>query len=51
MLDPRNKSYIVTLNIEAHSPSEVITRLIKVIEDERTISFDIKKKEEKHSGT
>ena len=46
MSDPRLKPFIVTLEIEGFSVDNVIKRLEKLIEDERTISFDVRKKEE-----
>ena len=46
MSDPRLKPFIVTLEIEGFSTADVIKRLEKLIEDERTISFEIKPKEE-----
>ena len=46
MIDPRMKPFSVTLEIEGFSIENVIKRLEDLIEDERTISFEIKQKEE-----
>lgn len=46
MIDPRMNPFIVTLEIEGFSLENIIKRLEDLIEDERTISFEIKKKEE-----
>ena len=46
MADPRMKPFIVTLEIEGFSTESVIRRLENLIEDERTISFEVKQKEE-----
>lgn len=46
MTDPRLKPFIVTLEIEGFSVDSIINRITKLLEDERTISFDVRKKEE-----
>lgn len=47
MTDPRMKPFIVTLEIEGFSTENIIKRLVDLIEDERTISFEVKEKEDK----
>lgn len=46
MSDPRLKPYVMTLEIEGFSVDSIVKRLEKLIEDERTISFDVREKEE-----
>ena len=45
MADPRMKPFVVTFEIESFNAENLIRRLTKLIEDERTISFEIKEKE------
>lgn len=46
MIDPRMKPFTITLEIEGFSTENVINRLERLIEDDRTISFEIKEKED-----
>ena len=46
MADPRTKSFIITLEIEDFTLQGVLKRLDKLLSDERTISFEIKEKED-----